>query len=124
MRQLSLFSQTKTLARSGPEGVVYVKGSELFYGDTAGNEVQLTSGGAAAGGGTPGPPGPTGPTGATGPAGADASPVPVVLSLPTADVSQHGNFAIVKPLGFGERLYICLMKNDLSYVWIEITRTP
>ena len=44
MKQLSLFSQTKTLARSGPEGVVYVKGAELYYGDTAGNEIQLRGG--------------------------------------------------------------------------------
>lgn len=52
MKQLSLFSQTKTLARSGAEGVVYVKDVDLYYGDTSGAEIRLTAAGQPVNGGT------------------------------------------------------------------------
>lgn len=52
MKQLALFSQSETLARAGAEGRVYVKGADLYYGDTSGTEIRLTAVGQPVNGGT------------------------------------------------------------------------
>lgn len=49
MKQLSLFSQTATLARAGAEGRLYVKGKDLYYGDTGGTEIRITADGSVSG---------------------------------------------------------------------------
>ena len=114
MRQLSLFSQTKTLARSGPEGVVYVKGADLYYGDTSGNEVQLTAAGQPVNGGTV--------TINIGGGTITSDPVTIDTSLPSADVSNRGDLYLISQTSEPDKVYICLRLSGGTYDWFEITR--